>query len=175
MEGEARRKKLLQILKKGKEPVSGKALSGMLGVSRQVIVQDIALLRANGQHIISTNQGYLLGSNPKDPEFSSIRVFRVNHRDEDILDELQTIVDLGGRVLNVFVEHEVYGEITVELVIRSRLDAREFVDQLLKAGDRPLKTLTNGAHYHTVAAPSEKHLDAIGAALQSKGYLQPEN
>lgn len=55
MEGEKRREQLIALLKQADIPVSGTDLAKRLGVSRQVIVQDIALLRAVNKNILSTN------------------------------------------------------------------------------------------------------------------------
>lgn len=187
-EGEKRRMKILELLKNGKSlppgsggsfasgsgeapaPVSGGSLAAMLGVSRQVIVQDIALLRADNKGIMSTYKGYIL-HNPGMEAGACIRVFYVNHSTADTLDEFQSIVDLGGRVLDVSVEHELYGHITVDLIINNRLDAAGFVEQMKASHDRPLKALTGDCHYHTVAADQERNLDLIEEALMKKGYL----
>lgn len=171
MDGTDRRKKIMEILKQEKKPVSGTELARRAGVSRQVIVQDVALMRANQENIMSTNKGYVIRENLPEQDPDCVRIFQVNHMTEDTLEELHTIVDYGGRLLNVFVEHEVYGQIQVDLVIQNRLDAEEFVDSLKKSKDEPLKTLTNGSHYHTVAADSVKNLDRIEAELKKKGYL----
>ena len=129
-DGEMRRMNILEILNNRTTPVSGTELAGKLGVSRQVIVQDIALLRADNKEIMSTYKGYILHSPDKDSR-EYMRVLRVNHGTEDTLDELQTIVDYGGRVLDVSVEHGLYGHITVDLIINNRLDAQEFVNQMM--------------------------------------------
>ncbi len=67
-------------------------------------MQDVALLRANGKNIFSTNRGYLI---QEDEE--TTRVFKVQHEDDEVEKELTTIVDLGGTVEDVFVYHKVYG------------------------------------------------------------------
>ncbi|MEY8352718.1 transcription repressor NadR [Lachnospiraceae bacterium 54-53] len=173
MDGRRRRKKIMEILEQEKLPVSGTELARRVGVSRQVVVQDVALLRAENEEIMSTNKGYILRCPPGKQESACVRVFRTSHTTEDTLDELQTIVDYGGRLLNVFIEHEVYGEIHVDLIINNRLDAAEFVSALKDSGDQPLKSLTGGCHYHTVAADSRKNLDRIELELKKKGYLVP--
>lgn len=171
MDGRKRRKKIEEILSQENLPISGTELAKRLGVSRQVVVQDVALLRAEDIKILSTNKGYILRRLPGDQKEACIRVFRSSHRTEDILDELQTIVDYGGRILDVFVEHDVYGEIHADLVINNRLDAAEFVDMLDHSEDLPLKSLTGGCHYHTVMADSVRNLDKIEEELRKKGYL----
>lgn len=169
-EGGKRRMKILELLKHSTEPVSGTAMAAGLGVSRQVIVQDIALLRAENKGIMSTYKGYILYG-PHMETGACIRVFCVNHSTEDTLSELQTIVDFGGRVLDVSVEHALYGHITVDLIINNRLDAAGFVEQMGASHDQPLKALTGGCHYHTVAAVQERNLDLIEDALTKKGFL----
>lgn len=171
MDGRRRRKKIMEILHLEELPVSGAELARRVGVSRQVVVQDVALLRAENENIMSTNKGYILRRLPDKQEHVCMRVFRVSHATEDTLDELQTIVDYGGRLLNVFIEHEVYGQISVDLIINNRLDASEFINLLESSKDQPLKILTGGCHYHTVVADSQKNLDRIEMELRKKGYL----
>lgn len=171
MDGKERRKMIEEILSRENRPISGTELARRLGVSRQVVVQDVALLRAEDIKILSTNKGYILRRLTDDRKEACVRVFRSSHRTEDILDELQTIVDYGGRILDVFVEHDVYGEIHADLVINNRLDAVEFVDMLGRSKDLPLKSLTGGCHYHTVTADSVRNLDRIEEELKNKGYL----
>ena len=172
MEGDVRREKIIDILEKGEKPVSGTELSEMLNVSRQVIVQDIALLRAVNKSILSTNKGYILY---REPKAKCNRSFHVFHDDSRIEDELNTIVDNNGKVLDVVVEHDIYGQITVDLIISSRRDVREFVEKLNANRTKPLKELTGGVHYHTVEADSEKALDVIEEELMKKGYIISDN
>ena len=160
----------MELLNAGGQPVAGGDLARRLGVSRQVVVQDIALLRAENERIISTNKGYLLHRG-EDEDKQALRIFRTSHRTEDTLDELNTIVDYGGRLKNVLIEHQLYGQIEVDLIINNRLDAAEFVEQMKSSNDQPLNVLTGGCHYHTVEADTEKNLDFIEAELKKKGYL----
>ena len=167
---EDRRTRLLRLLKEQGSPLSGTALAKALGVTRQIIVQDIALIRAENHNILSTNKGYLYrdanmeNTQPK-------RVIHVRHSTEQVLDEFLTVLDLGGTVLDVAVEHEIYGQIRADLLIETPQDAREFVDRLSRCRDNPLKVLTDDCHYHTITAPAEKLLDLIEAALRAKGML----
>lgn len=173
MTGSQRRQKLLALLEEAQSPLSGTALARQLQVSRQVIVQDIALMRAENHNILSTNKGYLCrpdaarNAQPK-------RVFFVRHTTQQVLEEFLTVIDLGGRILDVAVEHELYGPIRVDLLIESRADAEDFVRRLAVCQDNPLKVLTDDCHFHTVAAPTEKLLDLIEAELREKGYLETE-
>jgi len=170
MTGEQRRQTMLQMLKEQHTPLSGTSLAGIFHVSRQVIVQDIALIRAENHGILSTNKGYLYRS-PEAENLQPKRVFFVRHNTDQVLEEFLTVIELGGKILDVAVEHELYGQIRVDLLIESRQDACEFNDKLLTCRDNPLKVLTDDCHYHTVAAPSEKLLDLIEAELKSKGFL----
>lgn len=168
MEGNERREKLIKLLSTSKEPLSGSELAKTLGVSRQVIVQDIALIRATNKNILSTNKGYLLYViEPK--KFN--RCFWVKHTTEQIEEELCAIVDNGGKVLDVIVMHDIYGQIETDLIIRNRLDVYEFVKKVQQKQTVPLKELTNGIHLHTVEADSEEILDRIEKVLDEKNFL----
>lgn len=170
MTGEQRRFQILKMLKEQESPLSGSALAKIFHVSRQVIVQDIALMRAENLGILSTNKGYLYrtdsagNSQPK-------RVYYVKHSTEQVLDEFMCITELGGTVLDVAVEHEIYGQIRVDLLIETVQDAVDFSEKIANCRDNPLKVLTDDCHYHTVSAASEKLLDLIEKELRSKGYL----
>lgn len=168
MEGKERRERLLEILKNSSAPVSGSELSKQLGVSRQVIVQDIALLRAVNKNILSTTKGYILYYQEKQ---KVNQCFLMKHTTDQIEDELCTIVDCGGKVLDVIVAHDIYGEISTDLIIGSRQDVYDFVDKVKSKNVTPLKELTDGVHLHTVEADSEEILDRIEEALKEKKYL----
>lgn len=170
MEGDKRRTEIVQILKERKQPITGTALAKTLGVSRQVIVQDIALLRATNKDILATNKGYILFQE-KEEKGKARRAVKVKHQESDILDELYTIVDLGGRLRNVVVEHAIYGQILVDLIINSREDALNFVEEVKQNKTKPLTELTDGVHVHTIEADSEEVLDKITQKLAQKGYL----
>ncbi len=172
MNGESRRLQILQLLQERDAPMSGTALAKAFSVSRQVIVQDIALMRAENRRILSTNKGYLYrreGSENTQPK----RVFFVRHNTEQVLEEFMTVIELGGRILDVAVEHEIYGQIRVDLLIETAQEAENFAQRLSACRDNPLKVLTDDCHYHTVAAPSEKLLDLIEQELRSRGFLCP--
>ena len=172
MIGETRREKMLQLLKERSQPISGTALAKQFHVSRQVIVQDIALMRAENHQILSTNKGYRFRI--ADGAVSQpMRVFFVRHQDAQVLEEFMAVIELGGRILDVAVEHELYGQIRVDLMIETAEDARNFVEKLGACRDNPLKVLTDDCHYHTVAAPSEKLLDLIEEELRRRDFLQP--
>lgn len=170
MDGDTRRIKILEILNHEEQPIPGNELAKRMSVSRQVIVQDIALLRAVNKNILSTNKGYVLYSGiEKAPKYR--RIMKVRHEVEEIADELYTIVDFGGKVLDVVVEHEIYGQITVDLILANRQDVDEFVKNTKEKRTKPLNHLTEGVHFHTVEADSEEILDNVERNLEKKGYL----
>lgn len=171
MEGDKRREQIISCLAKSSQPISGTELAKIFNVSRQVIVQDIALLRATNKNILSTNKGYIL-YNPQVNPTNTKRIFSVFHTSEGIREELYTIIDSGGKVLDVVVEHEIYGQITVDLILKNRRDVDDFMEKLSKNNSQPLNILTNGHHYHTVEAESEEILDNIEEKLLEKGFLK---
>ncbi|BCJ96837.1 transcriptional regulator [Anaerocolumna cellulosilytica] len=168
MEGKERRELLIKLLTESRDPISGTELAKKLGVSRQVIVQDIALLRAVNKNILSTTKGYMIYLQE---EQKVNRAFLVKHTTDEIEDELCAIVDNGGKVLNVIVSHDLYGEIAADLIIKNRQDVYDFVKHVKSKNTVPLKELTDGIHLHTVEADSEEILDKIEAALKMKKYL----
>ena len=166
MNGEDRREKIISILKSSNAPVAGLTLAKELGVSRQVIVQDIALLRANATAIFSTNRGYVLQE-----KNVCERVFKVQHTDEEVEEELSIIVDMGGFVKDVFVYHKVYGVLKAEMNIKSRMDIRKYMEDINSGKSSLLKNVTSGYHYHTISADSEEILDMIQEDLSKRGFL----
>ena len=162
MTGSNRRQEILKNIKESDRPVSGSKLAKDYDVSRQVIVQDIALLRASGYDIISTNRGDVL-----EGQTCAERVFKVRHTDEQLETELCTIVDLGGQVKN----HKVYGHIEAELGITSRRKVKEFLEDIESGKSTPLKNITSDYHYHTVTADSEETLVLIEDELRKLGFL----
>lgn len=169
MTGDERRAALLRELFEAPAPVSGSALAARLGVSRQVIVQDIALLRANGHDVVATARGYVLRAGEQ--AGVPTRLVKVHHSIDELEDELTLIVDLGGTVTNVIVNHRVYGKITADLDIRSRRGVERYVADIKSGKSYPLMTVTSGYHFHRIAAESEEALDEIESALAARGYL----
>ena len=166
MNGEERRSAMIALLQKNKTPVKGDALAQMYGVSRQVIVSDIALIKAKDIPIVSTNRGYIIeGSGELE------RVFKVQHKDSDVEQELCTIIDNGGWVKDIFVYHKVHGVIKAEMDIHSRRDIKEYLEELKNGNSLSLKNVTNGYHYHTVRARDKETLDLIQEELQNLGFL----
>ena len=164
--GRERREQIIKILNSSEMPVAGTELAKELGVSRQVIVQDMALIRANGIDVMATNRGYVI---QEAKEVS--RVFKVIHTDEQVEEELNLFVDLGGKVEDVFVYHKVYGVIKVPMNIKSRRDVRKYMEGISSGKSTNLMKLTSNYHYHTIIAEDEQTLDLIQDELHQKGFL----
>ena len=160
-----RQNEIIKILQKSKEPISGETLGDMFDVSRQIIVKDIAMLKAFGVEIVSTNKGYKIDTGKK-----STKIIESSHDDNAIKDELNTIVDNGGVVIDIFINHPVYGVIRKDLDIKSRNGVNNFVKNMDIS--TPLKNLTANVHYHTISAKDEESLKKIEKALGEKGYLK---
>ncbi len=173
--GNLRRTAIISYLQRQADPVSGAELARQFGVSRQRIVQDIALLRTENRSIISTNKGYVLYQHPPKKLSGFTDVITVNHTADQALEEMYAIVDYGGAMLDVFVDHDLYDQIRVDLVINDREDAEEFCEKMKRSRSESLKGLTEGCHYHTITAPSKKALDLIREELRTKGILAPAN
>lgn len=170
MLGEARRQELLALLKTAGRPITGTDLAKHANVSRQVIVNDMNLLKARNEPILATSQGYLyMHSEESKPLFE--RKIVCLHTAEQALDELFTIVDCGVTVKNVIVEHPVYGEITASIMVSNRMQVEQFVKQVEENNALYLSALTDGTHLHVISAPSETLLDLAQTKLRAKGYL----
>lgn len=169
-DGGKRRKAIVEYLAGKSTPVRGTELAKHFCVSRQIIVQDIALLRAENRDILSTNKGYLF-YHPQEKRSGLSAVIMVKHNAEQTLEEMRSIVDFGGSMLDVSIDHDLYGQIRVDLVINDLQDAEEFCKRLAQSHSKPLKELTEGCHYHTIKAPSQKAMDLIMAELREKGIL----
>ncbi|WP_026506751.1 transcription repressor NadR [Butyrivibrio sp. MC2013] len=168
MDGQARRLKLVELLEKSDKPLSGTALAKELMVSRQVVVTDIALIRANGIDITSTNRGYVISQSKV-----CKRIIKSCHTDDEILDELFTIVDNGGVAENVIINHRYYNRLEAPLGVSSRREAKEFMDAIKSGKSKSLSSATSGYHYHIISADDEKTLDIIEEELKEKGYWLP--
>jgi len=166
MTGTERRKKILSMMKEASSPLSGGALGNATGVSRQIVVQDIALLRTEGYSILATARGYILDG-PKE----NVRLIKVCHDEDRTEEELTTIVDLGGSVIDVMVNHRVYGKVTAPLNIKNRRDVQVFLNNLKTGKSAPLFKVTSGYHFHHISAESEDILDEIEGSLKEKNFI----
>lgn len=171
MEPIARRSEILVILEQEEEPISAKKIANHFDISRQVIVGDIALLRAEGKEIISTPRGYILELEKKDNSGKYIGKIVCLHTVEQTEKELQIIVDNGGETMNVEVEHPLYGSISSSLRIRSRHDINEFMNKVKNKNTTLLASLTNGIHLHTIQCEDEHAFNRIQQELDEAGIL----
>lgn len=164
-----RREKIVQRLEKAEGPVSATLLAKELGVSRQIIVGDIALLRAAEHAITATPRGYILER--QESERGRRFTIACRHDRAQLRDELYTIVDFGGGVLDVIVEHPIYGQLAGKLQVFSRYDADQFCNKLDSNQAPPLCDLTGGIHLHTLLCPDEESFFRIEQQLEEKGIL----
>lgn len=169
MNTEGRRNKIIEALESASSPIKALSFAEQFGVSRQIIVGDVAILRAAGNEIIPTPQGYMLehgGAMPGDTA-----VLACKHSIDETLDELYTIVDNGGIILDVTIEHPVYGELHGRLNIESRFDADKFYEKLLANNAMTLSTITDGIHLHVIRFRDQECLTRIKSELCRKNYL----
>lgn len=164
-----RREKLLSLLKRSKRPLSGTWLARKLGVSRQVIVQDVALLRAHGERVHSTPRGYIFSPNLQGGTFRD--VLAVRHEPRKTGEELYVLVDRGITVVDVVVEHPVYGELRGYLYLKSRRDVDLFLERVKRDKAPLLSVLTDGYHWHTVEAGRADLIEEAKAELARLGFL----
>lgn len=163
-----RRNQILYLLKQASGPIAAKELAETFQVSRQVIVQDLAVIRAAVPGIIATNRGYILQADKV-----CSREFKVQHGLERVGEELNLIVDCGGTIKNVSISHRIYGRLTGEMDLRSRQDVSEFIERIGNSKSSLLGNATSGYHYHLVEAASEERLDLIEEKLKEAGLLVP--
>lgn len=164
-----RRKKIIDYLIKSKNPTKGNEFSEIFNVSRQVIVQDIAVLRAQGYEITATPQGYIITG--KELEGFIEEIVSKHETIEDIREELNIVVDNGGEVIDVTVDHPFYGEFNGKLMIKSRLDVKNFLFQMEESNAEPLSKMNDGIHLHKIKAPSKEILEEIKEQLKNRGFL----
>lgn len=168
MSAESRRAEILRLLKKASRPVSASKIAEKMSVSRQIIVGDIALLRAGGAQIASTPRGYVI---PADDRQAYVRQVATEHDASGTQAELNAIVDHGCTVVDVIVEHPLYGELKGALQISSRYDVEQFIRKCLESEAMPLSQLTNGVHLHTLSCPDEAAFRRAEEALRKLGFL----
>lgn len=171
MNAETRRQKILSELKTSSSPISAGRLASMLGVSRQIIVGDVALLRAYGEDISATPRGYVLSGGREE---RLVRTVACCHGGEDMEKELNIMVDNGCTVKDVIVEHPIYGQITGNLQLSSRYDVHQFAQLSQEKDAMPLSYLTDGLHLHTLLCPDEETYERVCAQLRKAGFLLDE-
>lgn len=167
MDANQRRAAVAECLAKAGQPVSATALARQFSVSRQIIVGDIALLRAGGMEVQATPRGYVL---PRTYQGLECRVACL-HGEENLARELEIIVDNGCTVVDVVVEHPIYGQLTGPLHLASRYDVKQFVETLSVQDARPLSLLTDGVHLHTIQCPDQAAYQRVVEQLKEAGIL----
>ena len=168
MSSNDRRELIYASLLNSQRPLKGTDLARDHGVTRQIIVKDIAILRAEGKDIIATPEGYIVN---KGLDNYIKKIIAVSHTREKMYDELKTIIKYGGRVQDVIVEHPLYGEIRCNLMLKTMADLEEFMLSFERYNAEPLSALTGGMHLHTIAAETNESLENIERELINKGYI----
>ena len=166
--GDRRRREILAWMRERDAPAQGSDLARRFRVSRQCVVQDIAVLRAGGEEILATPRGYRLPRQSTEA-FRSVIVCR--HNPEETREELEILVDHGVKILDVVVEHQIYGELRGSLMIESRADVQEFIARVQAKKATLLSSLTDGVHLHTLEASREALIARAKAKLKSRGFL----
>lgn len=178
MDTKERRNQILKLLREAENtntPISASALSKQFGVSRQVIVGDVALLRASGEQISSTARGYIFQEAPAPPpDFGYIGLVACRHSEYQLAEELGCIADYGGCTIDVIIEHPLYGQLCGTLDIRSRFDAEQFAAKVANGKGTPLSALTDGIHLHHIGCRDEASFLRIRSALAEKHILLPD-
>lgn len=167
MNAKERRNAIKDEIYHSDKPISAGKLAAKFHVSRQIVVGDVALLRAAQEPIIATPRGYLY----QNKELKNRYVVACYHDHEGTLDELYTIVDCGGEIENVIVSHPIYGELVGALHVQNRVEAKQFVDKCNAEKVKNLSTISNGVHLHTIICKDEKQYALIVDELKKKGFL----
>lgn len=166
MTAEQRRQEILTLLEQTDTPLSAAALAHRFSVSRQIVVGDVALLRAQGREIVATARGYVIPA-----PVGLVRQVACRHTAAQTREELDAMVDCGCTVIDVVVEHPVYGQLTAPLQIASRYDVEQYLLRMENLGGQPLSMLTDGIHLHTLSCPGEEAFSQLLARLRELGML----
>ena len=161
-----RREAIVELLLKEKAPIKGVDLATKFNVTRQIIVKDIAILRAKGNNILATPDGYMFN----DDNGSRVRsIIAVNHSKTEMIKELEIVIKYGGIIEDVIVEHPIYGEIKGLLMIKNLNDLNRFRESFELSESALLSSLTNGVHLHTLSADTKENMELIKKELKEKG------
>lgn len=167
MKANERRNNIIEMLTEEKKAIKGITLAEKFNVTRQIIVKDIAILRAEGNNIIATPEGYI-----KNYDNSRVKsIIAVKHNSNEIFEEMEVVVKYGGIIENVIVDHPIYGEICGVLKIKNLNDLNKFKNTLEQIDIKPLSLLTDGVHLHTISADSNKNMQLIKDELKEKGFI----
>lgn len=167
MDAKQRRKEIVNILNTEEEPISGSKFAEIFNVTRQVIVQDIAILRASGEDIIATSRGYLI----RKPVKLFTKKIAVCHNEDKTKEELMTFIQCGCKVRDVIIEHPIYGELRGMLMLNDSSDVDDFILKTKKHEAVLLSKLTHGVHLHTVEGLNEECIKRAETILKEKGIL----
>lgn len=162
-----RREEIIKLLIEKNKAIKGTELASLFNVTRQIIVKDIAILRAAGKNIIATPDGYIYNKSTNKIK----AIIAVSHESNKTIDELEVVVKYGGIIEDVIIDHPLYGEIRGNLMIKNLNDLNKFENEFKRKNAKPLSNLTNGVHLHTIAADSEEDIKAIKKELKVKGFL----
>lgn len=162
-----RRDCIIKLLLESKEPLKGSTIAKKYSVTRQVIVRDIAILRAKGKNIIATPDGYIINANQNKTK----AIIAVTHTEEDMFDELSIVIKYGGTIEDVIVEHPLYGEIKGMLMIKNYNELNKFIQRYKEQRAKLLSALTNGVHLHTIAAESQDDINLIISELKKHSFI----
>ena len=173
MTTEDRRKEIMNLLKHSQEPIKGTDIAKKLKVSRQVIVQDIAILRAEGSDVMATSSGYLIHSYNKEGRILKSLITQ-HFNIEQAKEELMVMIDNGATVIDVVVSHPVYGDVKGFLNLNCKAQLDKFVEKVKSGKVEFLSSLTKGIHIHTLEVSSEESFMKIKSQLKEKGYLVEE-
>ena len=167
MNTQERRNAILNTIIKSEKPISATTLAKKFGVSRQIVVGDVAILRASQEPILATPRGYIYDAIKDNDTY----IVACNHTQEDTFDELKTIVEAGGYVEDVIIQHAIYGELSGKLHIATMDDVQEFIDLCKNKQAKNLSDLSEGVHFHTIKVPNDKVYESILEKLTQKNYL----
>lgn len=162
-----RREDIYKLLLKSDIPLKGVDIAKKYLVTRQVIVKDIAILRAKGQNIIATPDGYIVSKNDNKVK----AIIAVNHSEEEMIEEMSIVIKYGGIIEDVIVEHPLYGEIRGMLMIKNYNELNKFIKKYRDQDARLLSVLTKGIHIHTIAAESNEDIDSIISELKEHNFI----
>lgn len=161
-----RRDFIMKLLRDTNTAIKGIDLANKFGVTRQIIVKDIAILRAKGANIIATPDGYIYNIDKNRVK----AIIAVTHSADKMIEELQIVVKYGGVIENVIVEHPLYGEIIGNLMIKNLNDLNKFEESFRNIDAKPLSEITNGVHLHTISAETEEEIESIKQELEIRGF-----
>ena len=167
MSSKKRREEIINLLINSNGPIKGTELAALFNITRQIIVKDIAILRAEGRNIIATPDGYIYNK-----DINKIKsIIAVNHDSSKTIEELEIVVKYGGIIEDVIIEHPLYGEIRGNLMIKNLNDLYKFESKFKNKNVKPLSDLTQGIHLHTIAADTQEDIESIIRELEEKGFL----